>query len=385
MFYRFHERDYPEASIRKLQELKLIYPVSETYYSFSHHLLKEFLAAFYLGKLPPLERNLHIEQDIFSLKYSRANFSMTFRFYAGLYKLDDLKELFSDHLRTFIKPEYRPYNEKVENKVDWSDKLMNQLAILHGCQEAKNTWLLEELVKRISSPVKDGREARLIISQAILLDSLDYSALSYAMEHSHCSWFLHFVNINVTDDTLGLLCHPQATAKLAELKLTGNVTLVQPEIVDKIIRQSTSLTSLTIGDVKVESLPSSTIASLTKTSISKLSIKNSLVSKDAVSRIVDFIITRRDSPLELIELSNCQLSKECKKALLRAAETTDLRSKLKLTEEDSGIPMGSEQSMTVASDLASLADSVDRPTTWTGWFRNTSGRVIGSILGNNRN
>ena len=296
--FLFSENDFgSEELVKQLLVAGLLIPITTmpAQYGFPHHMFQEFLAALHLSHLDHQGFRECLEKDVFASSGGRSKFAIVFRFFSGLTKLkhEHLQELFA-LLPSFLKPD--------PTVSHWTEKLENVLTILHGAHEARNEHLLNEAVSHF---VTQRRLVTINLPCGHLFNSLDFSTVRFALNHSKCPWSLSVNECNVSNGNLGMLCldKDEAGQGLEELALRDVTITEQGTIVLQSLFRSykSCLHSLSFLTVQT-SFPTRIFTELAACRLEKLVLRNCNLTPECMTEIARFL--RQATTLKSLNVSS---------------------------------------------------------------------------------
>ena len=281
--FLFSEGDFESRElVEQLLIAGLLYPVSTrpAQYGFPHHMFQEFLAAWHLSRLNPHDFRQCLANDVFAMSGGRSKFSIVFRFFSGLPKLKHLQEELFSLLHSYLKPDPAVSH--------WSEKLENMLTILHGAQEASNVHLLNEAVKHF---VASSQLVTINLPCGHLFDSLDFSTIRFALNHSKHPWSLSVNECHVSKGNLGMLCLPKNEGQglqeltLRDVTITEEGTTVVQSLIKSYQPCLRSLRFLTVDT----SFPTPIIPDLVACHLETLALRNCNLTPECMRTIAQFL------------------------------------------------------------------------------------------------
>ena len=282
--FLFSENDFENKElIKQLLASGLLYPVTTmpAQYGFPHHMFQEFLAALHLSHLDRHGFQQCLKNDIFAASEGRSKFAIVFRFFSGLtkLKLEHLQELFS-LVHSYLKP-----NPIVSH---WSVRLENMLTILHGAQEASNIILLNEAVSHF---VARSQLVTINLPCGHLFNSLDFSTICFALNHSEFPWSLSVNECHVSKGNLGMLCLPgnEAGQGLQELMLRDVTITEEGGTVLQSLLKSYQPCLRSLRFLTAPSFPTPIITSLVDCHLETLALRNCNLTPECMTTIAQFL------------------------------------------------------------------------------------------------
>ena len=358
--FLFSEDDFESKElIKQLLASGLLYPSTTmpAQYGFPHHMFQEFLAALHLSHLDHQGFRHCLENDVFAASGGRSKFAIVFRFFSGLTKLEHehVKELFI-LLRSYLKPD--------PTVSHWSEKLENMLIILHGAQEARNVRLLNEAVSHFVT--QHSQLVTINLPCGHLFNSLDFSTIRFALNHSERPWSLSVNECHVSKGNLGMLCLQQDKAgqgleelALRDVMITKEGTIVVQSLIKSYQSCLRSLSFLTVH----ASFPTPIFTELAACHLEKLALRNCNLTPECITAIVQFL--RHATTLKTLNVSgNPGITSSGVKCLLEAVAISTCLQELDISSCCLG-PSGPEAIAAQLKSSSSLRKLflVDRTTT----------------------